>query len=80
MKHPPSKFCSKATLDKHPEADSGLLAKCTVDEMTPALQEKQYAREEICAKTMRTINCIDLATFNRRSIPPDPKFKSTMTN
>ena len=60
MKHPPSEFCSKATLDKHPQEDCGLLAKCTVDEMTPVLQGKTVHSEEICAKTMRTLNCIGL--------------------
>ena len=56
MKHPPSEFCSEATLEKHPEADCSLLAKCTVDEMTPVLQGKTVHREEICTKTMRTLN------------------------
>ena len=83
MKDPPSKFCSKATLDKHPKR------KTTADWpsvlwmrwLLPCRKNStQYTGEEICAKTMRTQNCIGLATFNWRSIPPDPKFNSTMTN
>ena len=82
MKHPPSEFCSKATLDKHPEADCGLLAKCTVDEMTPALQEKTVRRRRNLRQNYahKKLYLPYNTQLTIQTISPDPKFKSTMTN
>ena len=78
MIHPPSEFCSKATLDKHPGADCGLLAKCTVDEMTPALQGKTVrTRRNLRQNYAHTKLYWPCNTQLTISISPDPKFKST---